>query len=214
MSNVFLFGDQTAEQYPLIHKIVLRKENALVRNFVERVSVALREEVRSLSRSQRDLIPDFLTVNDLVEAYYQKGSKVAMLETTFVTISQLGHYIGYFSEHPTELPAAANTRVLGLCTGLLAAAAVVSAKTVEELVPLAVEFVRLSFRSGAVVDGARAVLSQVGEEKEPWSTIVTGTTEQAAKAALTAFHKEKGIPQPNQAYISAVSVMAIILATV
>ena len=43
------------------------------------------------------MIPDFLTVSDLVEAYYQKGSKIAMLETCFVTISQLGHYIGYFS---------------------------------------------------------------------------------------------------------------------
>ena len=31
----------------------------------------------------------------------------------------------------------------------------------------------------------------------------------AAKEALAAFHKEKGIPQSNQAYISAVSIMAI-----
>ncbi|KAK0849484.1 polyketide synthase, partial [Friedmanniomyces endolithicus] len=72
MSNVLLFGDQTAEQYQLLHKLVLRKENALVRSFVERVSLALREEVRKLPRSQRDVIPDFLTVNDLKEAYYQK----------------------------------------------------------------------------------------------------------------------------------------------
>lgn len=209
MSNVLLFGDQTAEQYPLLHKIVLRKENALVRSFVEQVSRALREETRLLPRSQRDQIPDFLTVNDLKEAYYQKGTKVPMLESALVTITQLGHYIGYFSEHPNELPAASNTRVLGLCTGLLAAAAVVSARTVEELVPLGVQFVRLAFRSGAVVDSVRTALSQVGEEKAPWSTIVTGTTEQVAKEALAAFHKEKGIPQSSQAYISAVSVMAI-----
>ena len=209
MSNVLLFGDQTAEQYPLLHKVVLRKENALLRNFVERVSLALREETRLLPRHQRDLIPDFLTASDLIEAYYQKGSKVAMLESALLTVAQIGHYIGYFSEHPAELPTAANTRVLGLCTGLLSAAAVVSARNVEELVHLGVEFVRLAFRSGAVVDGARSVLSQVGEEKVPWSTIVTGTTEQAANEALASFHKEKGIAQSNQAYISAVSVMAI-----
>jgi len=209
MSNILLFGDQTAEQYPLLHKIVLRKENALVRSFVEQVSQALREETRLLPRSQRDQIPDFLTVNDLKEAYYQKGSKVPMLESALVTVTQLGHYIGYFSEHPSEVPAASNTRVLGLCTGLLAATAVVSARTVEELVPLGVQFVRIAFRSGAVVDSVRSALSQVGEEKTPWSTIVTGTTEQAAKDALAAFHEEKGIPQSSQAYISAVSVMAV-----
>ena len=209
MSTVLLFGDQTAEQYPLLHKVVLRKENPLLRNFVERASVALREECRLLPRSQRDVIPDFLTVNDLIEAYYQKGTKVAMLESALLVIAQLGHYIGYFSEHPSELPVASNTRVLGLCTGLLSAAAVVSVKTVEELVPLAIQFVRLAFRSGAVVDGARSVLSQIGEEKAPWSTIVTGTSEQAAKDALAAFHQEKRIPPSNQAYISAVSTMAI-----
>ncbi|KAF2481808.1 hypothetical protein BDY17DRAFT_325322 [Neohortaea acidophila] len=209
MSNVLLFGDQTAEQYPLLHKIVLRKENPLLRNFVERVSVILREETRSLPRSQRDLMPDFLTLNDLIEAYYQKGSKVAMLETVLVTIAQLGHYIGYFSENPSELPAASNVRVLGLCTGLLAASAVVSAKTVEELVPLSVELVRVAFRSGAVADSARNILSLVGEEKAPWSTIVTGATEQTANEALAAFHKEKGIAYSNQAYVSAVSTMAV-----
>ena len=209
MSTVLLFGDQTAEQYPLLHKIVLRKESPLTRNFVERASVALREETRLLPRSQRDVIPDFLSINDLKEAYYQSGAKIAMLESALLVIAQLGHYIGYFSDHPSELPAASNTRVLGLCTGLLSASAVVSVKTVEELVPLAVEFVRLAFRSGAVVDAKRSVLSQVSEEKVPWSTIVTGTTEQAAKEALAAFHQEKGIPQSNQAYISAVSVMAV-----
>ncbi|KAK3074539.1 polyketide synthase [Teratosphaeriaceae sp. CCFEE 6253] len=211
MSNVLLFGDQTAEQYQLLHKLVLRKENALVRSFVERVSLALREEVRALPRSQRDVIPDFLTVNDLKEAYYQKGVKVPMLESAFVTIAQLGHYIGYFSDHPRELPVANNTRALGLCTGLVAACAVVSATNVQELVALAVDYVRISFRSGSVVEVARAALSQVGEENAPWSTIVTGTNEEAAKKALNAWHKEKGIQASSQIYISAVSVMAITL---
>ncbi|KAK3617844.1 polyketide synthase [Elasticomyces elasticus] len=209
MSNILLFGDQTAEQYNLLHKLVLRKENALVRSFVERVSLALREETRILPRSQRNVIPDFLTVNDLKEAYYQKGDKVPMLESAFVTIAQLGHYIGYFSDHPDELPATKNTRSLGLCTGLLAAAAVVSARNVQELVSLAVDYVRISFRSGAVVDTARAALSQIGEENSPWSTIVTGTNEKESQKALDAWHKEKGIQQSSQVYISAVSIHAV-----
>ena len=209
MSVLVLFGDQTAEQYNLLHKIVLHRENALLRNFVDRVSVVLREETRLLPRSQRDMIPDFLSVNDLKEAYYQKGDKVAMIESALLVTAQLGHYIGYFSDHPEERPTPSNTRVLGLCTGLLSAAAVVSVNSVEELIPFAVEFVRLAFRSGAVVDGTRNILSQVGEEKAPWSTIVTGTSEKEAKEALAAFHQEKGIPQSNQAYISAVSVMAV-----
>ena len=95
MSNVLVFGDQTADQYPLLRKVVNRKDNALLSTFMERSSVALREEVSKLPRSQRDQIPDFLTVLQLVEAYQEKGVKVPELESCFVTIAQLGHYIGY-----------------------------------------------------------------------------------------------------------------------
>lgn len=97
MSNVLLFGDQTAEQYPLIRKVVLRNQNALVTSFLERVSVVVREEARKLPRTQREQVPDFLTISNLVEAYYEKGVKLPMLESCLVTIAQLGHYIGYDS---------------------------------------------------------------------------------------------------------------------
>nr|POF15249.1 conidial yellow pigment biosynthesis polyketide synthase [Quercus suber] len=208
MANVLLFGDQTADQHQLLHKIVLRKDNALVLKFIERASVALREEVRQLPRSQRNMIPDFLTVNDLIEAYYQSSDKVPMLESALVTIAHLGHYIGYFSDNPSELPATNNSRALGLCTGMLAASAVVSAKTLDELTVLGIDYIRIAFRSGAVVDNVRSALFQVGEEKSSWASIVSGTSEQVARQALAEFHKEKGIPHSSQAYISAVSVMA------
>jgi len=94
MSNILFFGDQTAEQYSLLKKIVLRQKSPLVATFFERVSQVLREEVSKLPYTQRATIPDFLTANDLVENYYQKGLKVPMVEGVMVTIAQLGHYIG------------------------------------------------------------------------------------------------------------------------
>ncbi|OQO12430.1 hypothetical protein B0A48_03072 [Cryoendolithus antarcticus] len=209
MSNVLLFGDQTAEQYPLLRRAVLRTGNALLSNFFERCVPALREEIKALPRVQRVQVPDFLTINNLVDLYYERGLKIPMIESAFVTIAQLAHYIGFFSEHPELLPNAQNTRVLGLCTGLLGAAAVISSKSVADLVPLGVEFVRIAFRAGAVVNTARDTMVLAGDEKASWSTIVTGTNEKAAKEALAAFHAEAGIPQSSQAYVSAVSVMAI-----
>lgn len=93
--NVLIFGDQTADQYPLLRKACAWKDNASLSTFLERTSVALREEVQKLPRSQREQIPDFLTVRDLVEAYYAKGLKVPQMESCMVTIAQLAHYIGY-----------------------------------------------------------------------------------------------------------------------
>lgn len=92
--NSLVFGDQTADQYVVLRKAVTWKDNALLKTFLERTSVALREETQKLPRSQRERIPDFLTVSDLVEAYYATGSKVTQLESCLVTIAQLAHYIG------------------------------------------------------------------------------------------------------------------------
>jgi hypothetical protein len=95
MSNVLIFGDQTAEQVSILRKIVSRKDNTLLTTFLERAAVALREEVQKLPQHQRTKIPDFLTISHLVEAYHDKGKKVPQLESTLVTVAQLGHFFGY-----------------------------------------------------------------------------------------------------------------------
>ncbi|KAI9710476.1 MAG: polyketide synthase [Bogoriella megaspora] len=207
--NVLFFGDQTADQSALLRKAVNRKENALLQTFLDQVSVAIREETRKLPKTVRDTIPDFLTVGQLVEAYFEKGNKVPQLESCLVTVAQLAHFIGYYSEHPTEIPNAANTRILGLCTGLLAGAAVACARSLTELIALGIETVKIAFRAGTTTGIAKDALEQSSNPRDSWSSIVTGTSEQSAKDALARFHEEKGIPATSRAYISAVSVMAV-----
>ena len=94
MSNILLFGDNTADQYPLLSKTCLRNKNALVVTFVEQSALVLREEIGKLPFTERKTFPDFLTMNDLIEPYYQKGLKLPQLESALVTIAQLGHYLG------------------------------------------------------------------------------------------------------------------------
>lgn len=99
--------------------------------------------------------------------------------------------------------------MLGLCTGLIAGSAVASSKTLEELLPLAVEAVRVAFRAGNCVGAAKDALEHPANARESWSTIVAGISESAAKAAISEFHDERRIAPSAQAYVSAVSVMAI-----
>lgn len=93
-TEILLFGDQTADQKQLLQKLVQRQDHAVVTTFMERAAAAIREEVRKLPRSRREIMPDFLTVNNLVDAYYNKGIKIPELESTLVTVAQLAHYIG------------------------------------------------------------------------------------------------------------------------
>jgi iterative type I PKS product template protein len=59
------------------------------------------------------------------------------------------------------------------------------------------------------VGAAKSALEQASNSKESWSTIVSGISESAAKDALASFHAERQIPAAAQAYISAVSTMAL-----
>lgn len=68
---------------------------------------------------------------------------------------------------------------------------------------------RIAFRTGAAVASVKDALENKQEEPQSWSTIVAGISEQSAKNALADFHQEHGIALSNQAWVSAVSVMAI-----
>jgi hypothetical protein len=92
--NVLIFGDQTADQTQLLRRIVNRKDNTLLTSFLERAAAAVRDEVEKLPKIKRASIPDFLTISHLIEAYYEKGSKLPQLESCLVTIAQLAHFIG------------------------------------------------------------------------------------------------------------------------
>ena len=95
--NTFVLGDQTASQIAFLRNLVTRKDSTLLSSFLERSAIALREEVRKLSKSQRDVIPNFLTLNHLTEAYAEKGMKVPQIESALLTVAQLAHFIGYAS---------------------------------------------------------------------------------------------------------------------
>ena len=115
----------------------------------------------------------------------------------------------YYSENPSEMPNASNTRIVGLCTGLLAGAVVASARSLSELLPLATEAVRIAFRTGTCVGAAKEALEQASSTKEAWSTIVTSISESSARDAIDEFHQEQRTPTLAHAYISAVSTMAL-----
>jgi iterative type I PKS product template protein len=115
----------------------------------------------------------------------------------------------FFAENPAQSPNPANTRIIGLCTGLLAASVVASARSLSELLPLAAEAVRISFRLGTCVGAAADALESATNTRESWSTIVSGMSEKDVKSILGAFHDERQVPSSAQAYISAVSVMAL-----
>lgn len=89
-----------------------------------------------------------------------------------------------------DYPAPSKTRIIGSCTGLLAAAAVSSSQSVVELLPAAIEVVRISFRIGVFVTEVCDEIEQRAENAPSWSAVVSGIQESDANSILNKFHDE------------------------
>ena len=108
---------------------------------------------------------------------------------------------------PSYISPNVDARLVGLCTGLLAATSIASADSLTALLPLAVEAVRIAFRIGAHV--GRVAQQLEGERRSSsWSTIVAAD-EKSAQSALDAVHKEHHISPAQKLWISASSATSV-----
>lgn len=104
-------------------------------------------------------------------------------------------------KEPQDATRTDRTYLVGLCTGLFAAAAVASTPTVSTLIPLAIQAVLMAFRLGSHVGSLAAELSPASEKSESWTSIVPGVTPQKAESLLDEFHSANVsllLPPPPQ----------------
>ena len=113
-----------------------------------------------------------------------------------------------FEEKPKSyISPNSDARIVGLCTGLLAATAVSAADSLTALIPIAIETVRIAFRAGAHV-GKVAWQTEGSQGSQSWSTIVAAD-EKSAQEAIDAFHDTHGIAPVQRVWISASSATSV-----
>lgn len=94
MEEVYVFGDQTADCRAFFTKVFTRKDNVLLQSFLERAGEAVRFENQNRSHPSK-AVPNFSTIQELVDRYYRGDAKDAATESALVCISQFCHFIGY-----------------------------------------------------------------------------------------------------------------------
>ena len=102
--------------------------------------------------------------------------------------TDLFRYAGDLSGQPGE---SSQTCLVGLCTGLLAAAAIASSPAPLALIPLAIEVVLIAFRTGSYIGTTADRLEFSREGSASWSSIVAGTSEAEVQNVLDHLHKTK-----------------------
>lgn len=88
-----MFGDQTADCRAFFTKVFTRKDDVLLQSFLEKVTEAVRLENRTRTHPSK-AVPNFNTIQELVDRYYGREAKDAAIESALVCISQFAHFIG------------------------------------------------------------------------------------------------------------------------
>lgn len=197
--KLYLFGDQTFDVIPHLKDLVSQRSNPLVEDFLGKAYDALRIEIYQLPAQVREDLPRFTAVEDLL-LWSPGPQRCIPLDMAVTCLYQLATFI---SQADTDFPRAENSRVLGLCTGALAAAVVGSSRSSLDLIPLAVDAVIAAFKTGLhVTDVAKRVdVSGNAQSEQPWSVVVAGAL---AADKVAAFCKDTNLPLTSQPYISAV----------
>lgn len=207
--RVILFGDQTTDPCPLL-KPLLRSSTSLptLKAFFDKTADALRQELAHAEPSDRLAFPTFNTIPGLVEAYSQLDDPDVAVDSVLLCVYQLALVLTYVPWSPCVVPAdfpwpcrqdrnderifedhpSSTTNLVGLCTGMLPAAALAVTTSPSQLLRQAPDVVRVVLRLGLE---ARRRSAQIEPSRESWATIVPGIAPQEQQKALDLFHKEK-----------------------
>ena len=95
----------------------------------------------------------------------------------------------FFDDYPSQPFPPGNAILVGLCTGLLAAAALFVSQSAVGLIENALDVVRVAFRIGIIVNDAAQRLST--DINQSWSRLVVGVQSEAINAEIRQLNKRK-----------------------
>ena len=91
--RILLFGDQSLDTQSFLRsQLLASRTNPLLCLFLERTTLALRQEVSELSPLERKNIPAFSSIDELADRTFPQVKPHPGIESALLCISQLAHY--------------------------------------------------------------------------------------------------------------------------
>ena len=92
--KMFFFGGNASDDYAFLQSQLSRgRTNPILSSFFEQVNLALRQEIYRLSPLDRELIPAFSTIEELVERASCVQAGNLAISSALLCISELADYI-------------------------------------------------------------------------------------------------------------------------
>ncbi|KAL4898948.1 putative sterigmatocystin biosynthesis polyketide synthase [Aspergillus multicolor] len=203
-TRLFLFGDQTYDFVPEMRELLGIRDNPILVAFLEQSHYVVRFQMfRELSPEEHKRSRT-ASLAELLQKYVDRKLPSAF-QTALSCMTQLGLFMRQFDDPNVPYPQSANSYVLGVCTGSLAAAAISCSTSLSELLPIAVQTVLISFRLGLRAQNVRdhLVISQ-SDRTQPWSVVCDVSPDDVA-IGIDMFSLEKGLTSTHRPWITATS---------
>lgn len=125
--------------------------------------------------------------------YFSTSAVYSVSSIIWRSIEKTPNFISYVGGIRGRDSMGLQSCVVGLSTGLLAAAVVALSPTIPALMPLAVEAVLIAFRLGLHVKSTASNIewAPARDGDSSWSYVIPGKTQPEAQNALDDFHREK-----------------------
>ncbi|EKJ76027.1 PKS12 [Fusarium pseudograminearum CS3096] len=205
MMEVFVFGDQSTRFAPPLKDLLLKGNSPYLTHFVKQVHALLRKEISSLPAVQQKLFPNFADIQELVSKS-DWGSGNPALTSALACFYHLCSFIHFYDGQGRTFPSE-NSRIIGLCVGSLAAAAVSCSTSLSELVSAGVDAVRVALHVGLQVWRTTSLFDVPDRPSATWSIIVPEAvlSRSTAQDRLDSFIVEMGLARSSVPYISSVA---------
>ncbi|KAI0202479.1 putative polyketide synthase [Astrocystis sublimbata] len=198
--HVFLFGDQADASIPMIRRLLERSRHSKnLETFLHSAIDHVQLEVAKLTPAEQDTLGSFHSVQDLTVALKNKSDRHGIAQMVVIFISRIGELILHAENDPALLSNSTPLLSLGICGGLLPAAAAAVATNVNELVEVASYIAGINCRVAAAIS-RRSI--QVEDSTESWAFSVLGKVVGELPKILAQFHRDNLIPRHRQAYIA------------
>ncbi|KFY43370.1 hypothetical protein V494_02019 [Pseudogymnoascus sp. VKM F-4513 (FW-928)] len=173
--------------------------------FIRNVSIALRTQVDRLHHFQREHLPSFQNIHDLVAIYHESnGDCHPAVSSVLLCITQLLQIFKKLEGSGHQVKNDLDITVVGLCTGSLVAAAYAASSSLEDLKVLAIPTVAMAFQIGLQAATVSEMVYKQKSSPESWSMAISKMTEVEVLSALKTCNGGGYLSLRQQCYVSAV----------
>ncbi|KAH8434285.1 type I polyketide synthase [Aspergillus melleus] len=200
--TILFFGDtSTPVTSALLQLLESERKDTLLSKFLTLSRTVLRDGIEQLPFHVRQEARRFAELYDFTDPQHAKLASLRVLSPALLVITQLGQFISWYETHPhVDYPSAQSSVYIGLCVGQISAAAIGLSTNLIELIPLAVEAVRLTVNLGSLVFTVRDDL-EYDADGAAWALMVEN--EIINKQLLELSSEALGLPSRKQPYVSA-----------